>query len=176
MGYSARGRSAIGECVACLLLVKTQMDPGAATLQPLNRPTSLPQTLEMVATVFTAVVAGTGLDRVVVQMPAWRRLGARPWAEYSRFADLRNGRFLYPLSAIGGGALSVAAAIAYGRNGRAPRTAGTPILLSVLLSALGLALTTKAAPQISSVRRVADDPVRLQRAFKAFDEWGRARA
>jgi hypothetical protein len=31
-------------------------------------------------------------------MPAWKILGARPWADYSRRADLRNGMFLYPFS------------------------------------------------------------------------------
>jgi hypothetical protein len=141
-----------------------------------NRSTALVRNLELAATLFNSVIAGADVDRVVVQMPAWRILGAGPWADYSRCADLRNGMFLYPLSAIGGCALSVAAAIGYVRNHRSPGAAGTPILLSVLLTATGLALTTRAAPQIQSIRRIGDDPVKLERAFDAFDWWGRYRA
>jgi hypothetical protein len=54
------------------------------------------QALMVAATVFDAMVAGTGLDRVVVQMPAWARLGSQAWAAYSRHADLGNGLILHP--------------------------------------------------------------------------------
>jgi hypothetical protein len=152
------------------------MHPNAVEPRHGNTSTTLVRSLEVAATVFNSVVAGAGVDRVVVQMPAWRILGIGPWADYSRRADLRNGRFLYPLSAIGGCALSVAAAVGFARNRHTPRAAGTPILLSVLLAATGLALTTQAAPHIRSIRRLGDNPIKLQRAFNAFEWWGRYRA
>ena len=151
------------------------MHPIAVQPRQGNTSTILVRTLMGGAAVFNSVVAGTGVDRVAVQMPAWRILGVRPWADYSHRADLQNGAFLYPLSAIGGCALSMAAAFRFLRNGRAPRAAGTAVLLSVLLAATGLALTAQAAPQIRSIRRVGDNPIELQRAFNAFDWWGRYR-
>lgn len=33
------------------------------------------------------------LNRTLVEMPAWRQLGAQAWAAFSRRADLGNGRF-----------------------------------------------------------------------------------
>jgi hypothetical protein len=159
-----------------VLAPSDRMNPIAVGPRLVNRSTAHARNLELAATLFNSIVAGSGLDRVVVQMPAWRILGARPWADYSRRADLRNGMFLYPFSAIGGCALSIAAAIGYVWNRRTPRAAGTPILLSVLLTASGLALTTQAAPHIRSIRRIGDDPVKLRRAFDAFDWWGRYRA
>jgi hypothetical protein len=38
------------------------------------------------------------------------------------------------------------------------------------------ARTIRAAPHIQSVRRIGDDRIKLQRAFNAFDRWGRYRA
>lgn len=60
---------------------------------------------------FHAVLAGAGLDRLVVQMPAWRIVGIQGWATYSRHADLGHGLLLYPIAAIGGFVLSLSAVI-----------------------------------------------------------------
>ncbi len=136
----------------------------------------LARDLEMAATLCGAFLAGGGLDRVAVAMPAWRIVGANGWAAFSRHADLGNGLVLYPTAAIGGFALSLAAALAYFRDRTGSRKAGLPILLSVLFSAGGLALTAQAAPFMLSLRRIGDDPVALQRAFDGFDWWGGIRA
>jgi hypothetical protein len=87
------------------------------------------QGLMIAATVFDAMVAGTGVDRLVVQMPAWTRLGPQAWAAYSRHADLGNGLILYPTFAIGGCVLSIAAAISCAREGRGVRGARCPAML-----------------------------------------------
>ena len=50
--------------------------------------------LTLAATVFNAFLGGGGLDRVAIQMPAWRQVGIVPWAEFSRHADLGNGLIL----------------------------------------------------------------------------------
>lgn len=65
------------------------------------------QALMVAATMFDAMVAGIGLDRVVVQVPAWTRLGPQAWAVYSRQGDLGNGLLLYPTLAVGGCGLSI---------------------------------------------------------------------
>ena len=40
------------------------------------------------AAILDGFLAGGNVDRIIVQMPAWRRVGVRAWAEYSRKADL----------------------------------------------------------------------------------------
>jgi hypothetical protein len=65
------------------------------------------------------------------------------WANATVLSCQRCGE-----NAIGGCALSVTAAISYIRHHHAPRVAGTPILLSVVLTATGFALTTQAELQM----------------------------
>jgi hypothetical protein len=58
-------------------------------------------------------------------MPAWRYVGA--WATYSRKADLGHGLIWYPLVAIGGASLTIAAALAFHSDKTAPRSAAVPM-------------------------------------------------
>jgi hypothetical protein len=132
--------------------------------------------LLLAAVAFNAVVASVGLDRLVVQMPAWRHVGVRAWAAYSRHADLGNGWMLYPIAAFGGTALSVAAAISIRRDQRAPHGAKRRVYATAVLAAAGLLLTMQAAPYMLSLRTIGDDPAALQRAFVGFDRWGGIRA
>jgi hypothetical protein len=46
--------------------------------------------LAVVATVFSGALAGLSIDRMVVALPAWRRVGLLGWANFSRHADLGN--------------------------------------------------------------------------------------
>jgi len=132
--------------------------------------------LIVAATIFDAVLAGTGVDRVLVQMPAWRAVGVAGWAAYSRHADLGNGLVLYSTVAIAGCALSVAAAITVARQRAGRRPVTIPAYLAAALTVLGLLLTIKAAPFMLSLRHVGDDPMALQRAFDGFDWWGNIRS
>jgi hypothetical protein len=102
--------------------------------------------LVMIATILNGFLAGGNIDRMVVQMPAWRRIGLRAWAEYSRKADLGNGLFLYPFEAIGGAIFSIAAAIlVYFHMAETP-TGMLPAGLGGIFAIGGLLLTLKAAP------------------------------
>ncbi|MBV9180365.1 MAG: hypothetical protein JO356_03570 [Acidobacteria bacterium] len=132
----------------------------------------LTRNLEIAATLCGAILAGGGLDRTVVAMPAWRKLGSRAWAKYSRHADLGNGLIFYPAVALGGFAFSLAAFITYRHSRGVLPKASTPITLSVTLSALGLLLTRQAAPFMLSLRRIGDDPAGIERAFDGFGFWG----
>ena len=108
-------------------------------------------------------------------MPAWRKVGARGWAAYSRHADLENGLFLYPALAIGGAVLTIAAAVSYQFDSAAPASATLAIYLSVALVLGGLLATVKAAPIMMSLRRIDDDASALQEAFDGFRRWGNVR-
>jgi hypothetical protein len=129
----------------------------------------------MAATTCDAVLAGTGLDRILVQMPAWRVVGVAGWAAYSRHADLGNGLVLYPTVAIAGCVLSIAAAITLARERTARQPAAIPAYLAAALTVLGLLLTIKAAPFMLSLRHIGDDRLALQRAFDGFNWWGKIR-
>jgi len=132
--------------------------------------------LIIAATVLHGFLAGTGVDRVVVQMPAWRQVGSRAWAAYSRHADLGNGLFLYPFEAIGGALLTLIAAITYFFSHALPGAGAVPIYLAVLFAAGGLLATVRAAPKMLSLRRIGHNPSAIQEAFEGFDRWGTARA
>ena len=108
-------------------------------------------------------------------MPAWRKVGARGWAAYSRHADLENGLFLYPTLAIGGAIFTIAAAILFHFDITAPASAALPIYLSVALVLGGLLATIKAAPIMMSLRRIDDNASALQKAFDGFRRWGNVR-
>lgn len=128
------------------------------------------------ATVFNAILAGTSLDRVVVQMPAWHVVGVASWAAYSRHADLGNGLLLYPTVAVAGCILSVAAAMGYARS-HTPRQSGSMSeYFAAVLTILGLLLTMKAAPFMLSLRSVGADPIAVRQAFDGFEWWGNLRA
>jgi hypothetical protein len=134
-------------------------------------------TLALGAAAIDGLLAGLNVDRMVVQMPAWRRVGVRAWAAYSRQADLRNGLFLYPAEGIGGTALSIATAVAVRLDAAGPREASLPSLVAAMLTIAGLAATVRAAPKMASLRRIDDgDDYKLQTAFDGFLRWGSVRA
>jgi hypothetical protein len=62
-----------------------------------------------VATILGGTLAGATADRLFVGQGAWRAVGVRAWAAYSRHADLGNGRFFYPPLAIVGTLAAIAA-------------------------------------------------------------------
>ena len=133
--------------------------------------------LLILATLLHGFLAGGNVERALVHMPAWRTLGPRAWAAFSRRADLGNGLWLYPLEAIAGAALAVGAAIAFQFDPLAARAAALPLYLGAALTLAGLLATTQAAPRMLSLRRLSDDDTAaLQRAFDGFHLWGNVRA
>lgn len=128
----------------------------------------------LAATVLNGIIGGAGVVRAAVEMPAWRHVGALAWAEFSRNADLGNGLILYPVLGIGGALATIAAAIAYRREGVA-RSAAIPLYLGVAFVIAGMAATAFAAPQMLSLRS-ALDAAAIQRAFERFELWGGIRS
>jgi len=130
----------------------------------------LTQTLLIVAILATGVLAGSYIDRAFVGLPAWQWLGPEVWAAYSRHADLGVGLVLYPLAAIGGALLTLAAAVSFHFDRSASREAAWPLYAAVVLSAAGLGLTLMAAPIMLGLPGVTD-PAALRRSFEAFYFW-----
>jgi hypothetical protein len=116
------------------------------------------------------------LNRTLVEMPAWRRLGAQAWATFSRSADLGNGTILYPLAGIGGTVLILAAAIAFRLGPRRPWFVAVPLYGTSLMAICVMLTTAQAAPIMLSLHRIGDDPRALQQAFEGFYRWDSIRA
>jgi hypothetical protein len=61
------------------------------------------------AVLLSGILAGLSLDKVIVQLPARRRMGAVGYPGYARAADLGNGVVFYAVAGIGAAVLTVAA-------------------------------------------------------------------
>jgi hypothetical protein len=116
------------------------------------------------------------LNRTLVEMPAWRHLGAQAWATFSRNADLGNGTILYPLAGIGGLLLILAAAVVFRLGPRRPWSVAIPLYSAALMAVCVILTTTQAAPIMLSLHRIGDDPRALQQAFEGFYRWDSIRA
>lgn len=130
----------------------------------------LTRSLVLAATTLGGVAVGTSFDKSIVQLTAWRRVGAAPWATYSREADLRNGLRWYPTMGFGTLLANVAAAITVRREPRAPRSAVFSAQAAALLAVGHMLATARAAPNMLSVRRT-DDPEALRGALNGFTRW-----
>jgi hypothetical protein len=133
-------------------------------------------TLIFIITAFLLGDLVAGFGRPLVENPAWRHVGVKAWAEFSRAADLGNGKIVYPVEGIGSALLIAAAAVSFRLSSHRPLSAAIPIYGAVLMQVGGLLMTTQAAPIMLSVARLEDDPVVLQRAFDGFARWGDLRA
>lgn len=87
----------------------------------------------ILAIVTSGVLAGMNLDRALVAMPAWHQVGASAWADFSRHADLGNGRTLYPLEAFGSLLFALITAWRFHLDRNAPRSANILLDTAVLL-------------------------------------------
>lgn len=128
--------------------------------------------LTFASAVFGGILLGTVVQRVVVDAPAWRQLGAQAWADYSRHADLGAGVIAYPIEAGGWAILSLAAAVSHRLDRRASRSSGLPIYLTAGFTLGVLAITAKAAPIMFSVRDIGGDLTAVRDAFDQFTFWG----
>ena len=132
----------------------------------------LTRRLSVVATALGGILAGASVDRSIVGLPAWRRVGAKPWATYSRQADLRNGLILYPLLGIGQPLFTIATAVAYRFDRTTPRSAALPTYAAAVLSVGHMFATTRAAPNMLSLKRIDDNDLEaLQGALRQFEQW-----
>jgi hypothetical protein len=126
------------------------------------------------ATLMGGILAGVDVDRATVIMPAWQQVGPEAWAVFSRQADLGNGLILYPLEAIGGALLALAAAVSFRSDRSASRASAFPIYAAVILALAGLAITLKAAPVMLGIRQTTDVAA-LRSALEDFHFWGNMR-
>lgn len=116
------------------------------------------------------------LNRTLVEMPACRHLGPEAWAAFSRWADLGNGRIMYPVAGIVGTVLILAAALTFRLSRRRPLAVAIPLYGAALLAICVMLTTTQAAPIMLSLHRIGNDPQALRQAFEGFYRWDSIRA
>lgn len=122
-------------------------------------------------------LSGSGMDRALIEMPAWQHVGAPAWAAFSRWADLgTNGLILYPFEKIGGTVFSVVAAIIFFVHRRGlPRNGALPIYGAAFFAFFAMLATTQAAPLMMSTPHI-NNPIDLQHALNGFAFWEGVRA
>jgi hypothetical protein len=119
------------------------------------------------ATVLNGILAGANADRLLVGIPALRKLGPLTWGAYSRHADLSpTGVVFYPTLAIGGTLLTIAEAV---------RTRRGDVTVAAACATAGLLMTFKAGPHMLAVRNLGNEPVPLQQRMDGFEFWSRIR-
>jgi len=128
--------------------------------------------LLVLATIFTGFMAGGNFDRYFVQVPGFRHVEILCWAQYSQYADLGNGIFLYPIQAMGGFLLLLASAVIIMRNKSAYKAISLPVYAATIFFASGLILTLFAAPIMLGLPKLGNDPRLLQQAFDQFHFYG----
>jgi hypothetical protein len=129
----------------------------------------------MAALVADGILAGLSLDKVIVQLPARRRIGVIAYAAYARAADLGNGIAFYAAVGAGAAVLTVAAfAVAASRG--APGAVTGLLAAAALLSLVHSAMTARAAPTMFQIGRAGDAQAALAPLLIRFAHWSTARA
>jgi hypothetical protein len=128
------------------------------------------------ATFLGGLLAGPGLDRAIVQIPAWRNLGPKAWAEFTRSADLGIGLMWYPAEGLGALVLTVAASISIYKDVGAPRAAMLWAFGAAGLAILALIVTgIVIVPNTRAVKGLSGTDG-WQAAFDRLASWWRLKA
>jgi len=131
--------------------------------------------LILAATVVTGLLAGASLDKSIVQLPARHRMGVVGFAAFSRANDLGNGLIVYPVFGISAALLTIIAALAAFLQGT-PLAHAWPLYISALLALLHSVTTTRAAPNMLSLRQPTSDEAILTETLNHFAKWHNLRA
>ena len=131
--------------------------------------------LILAAEIVTGLLAGASLDKSLVQLPARHRMGIVGFAAFSRANDLGNGLYVYPLLGIGAALLTIIAAFAAFLQGT-PLAHAWPLYISAFLAVLHSLATTRAAPNMLSLRASSSDEATLTESLNRFAKWHNVRA
>jgi hypothetical protein len=126
--------------------------------------------LLLASTIVTGLLAGASLDKALVQLPARHRMGIMRFAAFSRANDLGNGLIVYPVLGISSALLTIIAALAAFLQG-IPLEYAMPLYISVILAVLHSVTTSRAAPNMLSLRQTTSDEVTLTETLDRFAKW-----
>ena len=131
--------------------------------------------LLLLAVGFNGLLAGVSLNKSTVELPAGRRIGPLAFSEFSRAADLGNGRILYPLL----GLVSPSLVLAAGPLVLAT-VPSSPSLVALVVSAMVVSVahvltTLGAAPKMLRIGQLGSDVPALTSHYHSFQRWTSAR-
>jgi hypothetical protein len=111
--------------------------------------------LIIAALLTNGILSGLSLDKVIVQLPARRRIGPVGYAAFARAADLGNGIAFYALAGIGAAVVTIAAFV-YALASSAPADTIALFAVAAALSMAHSAATAVAAPTMMRIGRSPD--------------------
>lgn len=118
------------------------------------------------AALFGGLLAGVTVNRALVQLPAWRRIGVVAWADFTRAENTGIGTIFYPALGLVALLLTIGTAVAFrfDRDKRGARS--LPIYASAVL-AITWALVTRVVlvPTMFALKTAGDNAVELQQVF-----------
>jgi hypothetical protein len=127
------------------------------------------------AIVANGLLAGLSVFRSLVELPAWKKINLSGFYEYARAADLGRGLVLYPLIGIIAAVLVVVAVIDGYFDG-VNSTAMTLLWISLIFAIAHSITTTRAAPNMLSLRSAPNSPESVKSVFERFKKWQDRRA
>ena len=139
-------------------------------MEYLDEMTDLLFSLVISATILDGILAGAGLDQVVKQLPARRKIGMVGYSRYFMAADLANGRFWYGTLGILAYVLTVGSAVA-GYLQNVEPSAMTLLSIAATMALIHAFGTGRAAPTAFKVRDVGNDESTLTKIFDQFSKW-----
>jgi len=121
---------------------------------------------------FGGLLAGVTANRALVELPAWERIGAIPWANFVRAENHGIGLFFYPLIGFLALLLTVGTAIAF-RFDRSVRDLRSFPAYAAALLAITYSVITRAilVPAAFRVRATGTDGAALQQIFMNVARW-----
>src|SRR5215471_4925356 len=132
--------------------------------------------LLIAAALVNGLIAGASLDRLVVQLPARRKIGVPAYSAYSIAHELKGvGLIWYPVLGIGSALLTIVAAVVAAASGIALLN-GSPIYLAALAAVMHSVVTARAAPLNFRQRSAQGDEAELARIIDSFEKWHAVRA
>ena len=131
--------------------------------------------LIIAAVAVNGILAGISVGRSLIELPAWRSVNLAGFHDYVQTADLGRGIVFYPAIGIVATALVIATAIV-GTISSLPLIVVVLLIVSAILSLLHSATTSRAAPNMLSLRNSALSKEEVKVKFDLFKKWHDRRA
>jgi hypothetical protein len=126
---------------------------------------SVTKVLAAGALFFAGLQAGVTLNRALVELPAWRRVGVLAWAGFTRAENVGVGAAFYPVLGLVAIVATVATAVAYRFDKDQRLTRSIPVYTAAAITVFWAVITRVVlVPQLSSLK-LDDSPSRLQQIF-----------
>ena len=130
------------------------------------------KTLAAGACLFAGILAGVTSNRALVELPAWERIGATGWADFTRAENHGIGAVFYLIIGFLALVLTLATALAFGLDRSSRRFLRFPAYASALL-AIAYATITRAVlvPAAFRLRAAGSNVDALQQIFHRVEQW-----